>query len=109
VSGFTSAPVIAFAALCLAAVGIYSGLPSFWALASRGLQGAAAAGAIALINSLGNFGGFLGPAAIGLAKTYTNSYAASLLLIAVFLALGAALVIWERARERRATTMFAPH
>ncbi|WP_129777507.1 MFS transporter [Peristeroidobacter soli] len=109
VSGWTSAPVIAFAALCLAAVGIYSGLPSFWALASRGLQGAAAAGAIALINSLGNFGGFLGPAAIGLAKTYTNSYAASLLLIAVFLGLGAALVIWERAREARATTMFAPH
>jgi hypothetical protein len=36
-------------------------LPAFWALASRGLQGAAAAGAIALINSLGNIGGFLGP------------------------------------------------
>lgn len=99
VSGWTTQPMIAFVALCLAAVGIYSGLPSFWAFASRGLQGAAAAGAIALINALGNFGGFLGPAAIGLAKTYTNSYAASLLFIAVFLALGAVLVIWERARE----------
>ncbi len=107
VSGWTSAPAVGFAALCLAALGIYSGLPSFWALASRGLQGAAAAGAIALINSLGNFGGFLGPAAIGLAKTYTNSYAASLLLIAVFLALGAALVLWERAREQRSMAMFA--
>ena len=108
VSGWTSAPLLAFGALCLAAVGIYSGLPSFWALASRGLQGAAAAGAIALINSLGNFGGFLGPAAIGLAKTYTNSYAASLLLIAVFLAIGAALVIWERSREQRALAMMRP-
>lgn len=105
VSGWASAPLVAFAALCLAAVGIYSGLPAFWALASRGLQGAAAAGAIALVNSLGNFGGFLGPAAIGVAKTYTDSYAASLLLIAAFLALGAALVIWERVRERRATAM----
>lgn len=104
VSSWTSAPVIALAALCLAAVGIYAGLPSFWALASRGLQGAAAAGAIALINSLGNFGGFLGPVAIGFAKTYTDSYAASLLFIAVFLALGAVLVIWERAREQRAVT-----
>jgi ACS family tartrate transporter-like MFS transporter len=93
--------MIAFVALCLAAVGIYSGLPSFWAFASRGLQGAAAAGAIALINALGNVGGFIGPAAIGLAKTYTNSYAASLLFIAVLLALGAVLVIWERARERK--------
>lgn len=99
VSGWASAPLIGFAALCLAAVGIYSGLPAFWALASRGLQGAAAAGAIALINSLGNFGGFLGPAAIGMAKTHTGSYAASLLLIAAFLAVGAVLVIWERLRE----------
>lgn len=95
VSGWTSDPLIAFAALCLAAVGIYSGLPSFWALASRGLQGAAAAGAIALINSLGNFGGFLGPAAIGFTKAYTNSYAASLLFIAVFLAIGAVLAILD--------------
>lgn len=108
VSGWTSAPLLAFGALCLAAVGIYSGLPSFWALASRGLQGAAAAGAIALINSLGNFGGFFGPAAIGLAKTYTDSYAASLLLIAVFLAIGAALVIWERSREQRVLAMVRP-
>lgn len=105
VSGWSSAPLIGFAALCLAAVGIYAGLPAFWALASRGLQGAAAAGAIALINSLGNFGGFLGPAAIGMAKTYTGSYAASLLLIAAFLAMGAAVVIWERAREQRTTAM----
>lgn len=105
VSGWTGAPLVAFAALCLAAVGIYAGLPAFWALASRGLQGAAAAGAIALINSLGNFGGFLGPAAIGMAKTYTNSYGASLLFIAVLLALGAAVVIWERAREQRSMTM----
>lgn len=101
VSGWATQPMIAFVALCLAAVGIYSGLPSFWAFASRGLQGAAAAGAIALINALGNIGGFIGPAAIGLAKTYTNSYAASLLFIAVFLALGAVLVTWERARERK--------
>lgn len=105
VSGWATAPLIGFAALCLAAVGIYSGLPAFWALASRGLQGAAAAGAIALINSLGNFGGFLGPAAIGMAKTHTGGYAASLMLIAVFLALGAAVVIWERAREQRTTTV----
>lgn len=44
-------------------------------MASRELQGAAAAGAIALINSLGNFGGFL-----GLAKDVTGSYAASFFL-----------------------------
>jgi ACS family tartrate transporter-like MFS transporter len=104
VSGWSSAPLIGFVALCLAAVGIYSGLPAFWALASRGLQGVAAAGAIALVNSIGNLGGFLGPAAIGAAKAHTGSYATSLLVIAAFLVLGAVLVIWERAQEQRAVS-----
>jgi ACS family tartrate transporter-like MFS transporter len=93
--------VAAFGALCLAAIGIYAGLPAFWALASRGLQGAAAAGAIALINSLGNIGGFLGPFVIGMVKERTGSFAVSMLFIASCLALGAGIVVWERIRERR--------
>jgi hypothetical protein len=42
--------------LSIASLGIYSGLPPYWALASRGFQGTAAAAAIALINSIGNVG-----------------------------------------------------
>ena len=97
--GWLGGPVVAFVALCLAAIGIYAGLPAFWALASRGLQGAAAAGAIALINSLGNIGGFLGPFAIGMVKQRTGSFAISMLFIASCLAVGSAIVLWERARE----------
>lgn len=97
-SGSVTNPVIGFAALCLAAIGIYSGLPAFWAYATAGLQGTAAAGAIALINSIGNVGGFLGPSAIGFVKEHTGSYALSLMLIAACLAIGAALVLWERSR-----------
>lgn len=100
--GWLSDPIAAFGGLCLAAIGIYAGLPAFWALASRGLQGAAAAGAIALINSLGNIGGFLGPAAIGFVKERTGSFAISLLFIASCLVVGAIVVLWERARDRRA-------
>jgi ACS family tartrate transporter-like MFS transporter len=99
--GWLTTPVAAFGALCLAAIGIYAGLPAFWALASRGLQGAAAAGAIALINSLGNIGGFLGPFVIGMVKERTGSFAVSMLFIASCLALGAGIVVWERIRERR--------
>jgi len=77
-------------------------LPAFWALASRGLHGAAAAGAIALINSLGNVGGFVGPTVIGFVKERTGSFALSFLSIALCLALGAGIVLWERAREQRA-------
>jgi MFS transporter, ACS family, tartrate transporter len=104
-SGGVANPLLAFGALCVAAVGIYACLPAFWALASRGLHGAAAAGAIALINSIGNLGGFLGPTAIGYAKEKTGSYAVSLLLIALCLAVGAVLVLWERAREARTTAV----
>lgn len=99
VSGSVDNPALGFAALCVAAIGIYSGLPAFWAYATAGLQGAAAAGAIALINSIGNIGGFLGPSAIGLVKQRTGSYALSLMFIGACLALGAGLMLWERARN----------
>jgi len=85
-SGTVSPAVpLAFIALVVAAIGIYSTLPAFWALVTRGLQGAIAAAAIALINAIGNLGGFLGPAAIGYARDRTGSHVASLLLIAACL------------------------
>lgn len=89
-------PLWVFAALSVAAVGIYSGLPAFWALASTGLSGVAAAGAIALINSLGNLGGFIGPAVIGFTKQRTGSYGMSMLLPAACLLLTAVTVFVAR-------------
>jgi nitrate/nitrite transporter NarK len=68
---------------------------------------AAAAGAIALINSIGNIGGFLGPTAIGFVKERTGSYAMSLMSISLCLVLGAGIVLWERAREQRAFSLFS--
>jgi MFS transporter, ACS family, tartrate transporter len=98
-SGLSINPLLSFIALSVAAVGIYSGLPAFWAFASQGLQGVAAAGAIALINSIGNLGGFLGPAAIGFVKQRTGTYTASLVLIAACLVVTALLVMWMRTRS----------
>lgn len=95
-------PVWVFAALSIAAVGIYSGLPAFWALASTGLSGVAAAGAIALINSLGNLGGFIGPAVIGFVKERTGSYGASMLLPAACLVLTGVMVFVARRSAQRA-------
>jgi hypothetical protein len=40
-------------------------LPCFWALPTSFLSGAAAAGGIALINSVANLGGLLGPSILG--------------------------------------------
>ena len=45
---------------CLAAFGLYSYLPSFWALPTAFLTESAAAASIGLINSVGNLGGFVG-------------------------------------------------
>jgi MFS family permease len=61
-------PVPAVAALCLAAFGFIAVLPVFWAMPSRHLAGAAAAGGIALINSVGNIGGFAAPYFLGLVE-----------------------------------------
>ena len=61
----TGDPVLALVALIAAAIGICAALPAFWTLPTALLSGTAAAGGIALINSIGNIGGFVGPYAVG--------------------------------------------
>jgi len=50
-----------FAGVCLAGIGVYSAFGVWWSYPTTFLSGAAAAGAIGLVNSFGNVGGFLGP------------------------------------------------
>ncbi|HET9384260.1 MAG TPA: MFS transporter, partial [Gemmatimonadales bacterium] len=57
--------VIALSGMCLAMAGVTSSLAQFWCLPTAILAGAAAATGIALINSIGNLAGFLGPWVIG--------------------------------------------
>jgi ACS family tartrate transporter-like MFS transporter len=59
------APGLTLAGLCLAQAGMMSMLPTFWTLPTAFLTGAAAAGGIALINSVANLGGLLGPTILG--------------------------------------------
>lgn len=61
-------PAFALAAITVAAIGIFTALPTFWTLPSAMLTGTAAAGGIALINSIGNAGGFVGPYLVGWMK-----------------------------------------
>ena len=92
-SAGTSHPVLALAGLSLAALGIWSALGPFWTLPPSFLAGSGAAGGIALINSVGNLGGFVGPYALGLLKEATGSFRAGLLLLAVALLVVAALAL----------------
>src|SRR5262249_2710913 len=67
-------PVGSLVALTLVQVGVMSMLPVFWSLPTSFLSGVAAAGGIAWINSVGNLGGFAGPALIGQIKGATGSF-----------------------------------
>ncbi|MGF6776861.1 MFS transporter [Paraburkholderia sp. GAS334] len=60
-SGLLHSPALALIALCCAASGFIAAQPLFWTFPTRYLTGAAAAGGIALINSLGSIGGFIAP------------------------------------------------
>jgi len=59
------APWLAIVGLCVAQAGMMSMLPVFWTLPSVFLSGIAAAGGIALINSVANIGGFFGASILG--------------------------------------------
>jgi ACS family tartrate transporter-like MFS transporter len=74
-------PAMKMVALCVAGFGIFGSLPVFWTLPTAFLSGAAAAGGIALINSIGNLAGFAGPYAMGWIKDSTGSYAGGLLAL----------------------------
>ena len=74
-------PYLAMAALVLAFAGLKSTLGPFWALGTASLGGTAAAGGIALINSVGNLGGFVGPYAVGVIKDQTGSHLAALMTL----------------------------
>ena len=67
------------------------------------LSGTAAAGGIALINSIGNLGGYLGPFIVGSIKETTNSFGIALyFLAACALAAGAVVFISKKASDTRA-------
>jgi ACS family tartrate transporter-like MFS transporter len=70
------------AAFGLATVGFYGMKSPFWPLPSTFLTGSALAAGLALINSLGNFAGYLGPIAVGWAKESTGTFEAGLYVLA---------------------------
>lgn len=74
-------PFAAMSAVTVCAVGVLAALPTFWALPSAFLSGAAAAGGIALINSLGNVSGFAAPYLTGWLADLTGTQRAGLWVV----------------------------
>ncbi|WP_208545878.1 MFS transporter [Paraburkholderia steynii] len=92
VSGATHSPLLAMAALCCAASGFIAAQPLFWTFPTRYLTGPAAAGGIALINSLGSLGGFIAPTLRTSAEHAFQSTSAGLLLLGAASLLAALLI-----------------
>lgn len=81
------------AALTIVNVGISCSKPPLWSMPTVFLSGAAAAAGIATINSIGNLGGFAGPAMIGWVKDQTGSFAGGLYFVAGLLILSTVLTL----------------
>ena len=75
-------PAVVLVALTLAIVGTMSAIPVFWQMPGRFLAGSAAAGGVALINSIANLAGFGAPAMLGWIKTTTGSLSPGLYVVA---------------------------
>jgi MFS family permease len=69
------------AALAIMGAGVVASIPAFWALPPKLVSGAGAAGGIALINTLGQFGGIVSPVVVGRIKDLTGSTTPALYLI----------------------------
>jgi ACS family tartrate transporter-like MFS transporter len=86
-------PVQKMTVLSICAIGLFAIAPLFWTLPTAFLSGTAAAGGIALINSIGNLAGFAAPYVMGYLKDATGGFTAGLLAVAFFPFLSAVLVL----------------
>jgi len=95
-SAYLHSPALSVLALSVAAAGLLSAHGPFWALPPTFLSGRGAASGIALICSIANLSGFVGPYAIGLLKGASGSFHSGLLLLAVVPLVGAGLALHIR-------------
>lgn len=82
--------------LTLATTMLWMAYTVFWAIPAQYIKGDAAAGGIALINTIGLSGGFCGPAIIGWTKTATGNLHLGLLIVAAVACCGAVLLVANR-------------
>lgn len=95
--------VVAVALFSVATAALLSMMPIFWTLPAKFLTGAAAAGGIALINSVGNLSGFVSPFMAGYISDLTGSLHGSLWAIAATLLAGCVVIVLVVRKDERLT------
>lgn len=91
--GAIHSPFVTIVLLCLLAIGYCSSLSPFWAMPSEFLSGFSAASGIAIINSVGNLGGFFGPSMVGFITQKTGALYGGLAFAGVSMLVAATLVL----------------
>ena len=91
-AGLAHNPSLGLLALCCAASGFIAAQPLFWTFPTRHLTGVAAAGGIALINSLGSLGGFIAPSLRTAAERAFSSTSAGLVVLGLSSLLAALMI-----------------
>jgi ACS family tartrate transporter-like MFS transporter len=100
----TTSVAAATALISIAVLGVFSMMGPFWAMPTTLWSGTAAAIGVAIINSIGNLGGFVGPYTIGSLRSATGSFKAGLLTVGVALAISGCLTLSltpGKTRERK--------
>jgi len=107
-AGFAPNPTIAMLGIVVSVTGLWVSNTVFWTLPTSLLSGLSAAAGLALINSVGSLGGFVGPYLTGLIRGATGNYVYAFVMFAAALALSGvvvmlvdACIIGDKARRAR--------
>ena len=95
-AGWFSHSWLAIVAMSIVTIGVYGSRPTFWPMPSLFLTGASAAVGMALINAIGNLGGYVGPFVVGWIKDSTKSFEMALYFLAACAAASALITFAAR-------------
>jgi len=93
VSGALHQPLGIMAALCVASIGIGTQSQAFFQLPSKFLTGVAAAGGLAMVNAVGNLGGFAAPYVTGWLKDSSGTFSTASYAMGVIMAIGGIVTV----------------
>jgi MFS transporter, ACS family, tartrate transporter len=89
--------------LCFAAMGIYGSLPIFWTFPTAFLTSTAAAAGIAIINSVGNLGGYFGPQIVEAVTRVGGGFGPALAVLGLEMLIPVVVVLLISRREPRSS------
>lgn len=90
---FMNSPAATVAVIAVTACAIFAALPNFWTMPTQFLTGAAAAAGVALINTIGNLGGFAAPYITGIVSEWTGGYQVPMFIVGFFMVLSSILMV----------------